>query len=97
MLEKIKNDFKQKNYQKAEDNYKIIFEEKNIENIRDINKTINMIEILNNYALILYSQMKYEDASKILYKIIVNYDNKNKEAYLLFLTIPINLNIKNKS
>ena len=97
VLEKIKNDFKQKNYQKAEDNYKIMFEEKNIENIRDINKTINMIEILNNYALILYSQMKYEDASKILYKIIVNYDNKNKEAYLLFLKILCDINEYNRA
>ena len=96
-LEKIKNDFNQKNYQKAEENYKIIFEDKNIETIKDINKKINLIEILNNYALILYRQMKYESASKILYKIIVNYDNKNKEAYLLFLKILCDINEYNKA
>ena len=45
ILEKIKNDYKEKNYQKVEDNYKLLFEEKNIENIDNINKEINMIEI----------------------------------------------------
>ena len=32
-----------------------------------------MIEILNNYALALYYQMKYEPSTKILFKIIVSY------------------------
>ena len=92
ILEKIKKDYKEKNYQKVEDNYKLIFEEKNIENIDDINKEINIIEILNNYALALYYQMKYEPATKILFKIIVNYDNKNKDAYLLLLKILCHIN-----
>ena len=92
ILEKIKNDYKEKNYQKVEDNYKLLFEEKNIENIDNINKEINMIEILNNYALALYYQMKYEQSSKILFKIIVNYDNKNKDAYLLLLKILCDIN-----
>ena len=92
ILEKIKKDYKEKNYQKVEDNCKLIFEEKNIENIDDINKEINIIEILNNYALALYYQMKYEPATKILFKIIVNYDNKNKDAYLLLLKILCDIN-----
>ena len=92
ILENIKKDYKEKNYQKVEDNFKLIFEEKKIENIDNINKEINMIEILNNYALVLYYQMKYEPSVKILFKIIVNYDNKNKDAYLLLLKILCDIN-----
>ena len=92
ILENIKKDYKEKNYKKVEDNYKLIFEEKNVENIDNINKEINMIEILNNYAMALYHQMKYEPSAKILFKIIVNYDNKNKEAYLLFIKILYDIN-----
>ena len=91
-LEIIKNDFKEKNYQKVEDNYKLLFEDKNIENLDNIKEKINLIELLNNYALVLYNQMKYELSSKILFKIIVNYDNKNKEAYLLLLRILCDIN-----
>ena len=92
ILENIKKDYKEKNYKKVEDNYKLIFEEKNVENIDNINKEINMIEILNNYAMALYHQMKYEPSAKILFKIIVNYDNKNKDAYLLLLQILCDIN-----
>ena len=92
ILEIIKNDFKEKNYQKVEDNYKLLFEDKNIENLDNIKEKINLIELLNNYALVLYNQMKYELSSKILFKIIVNYDNKNKEAYLLLLRILCDIN-----
>ena len=92
ILEKIQKDFKEKNYQKVENNYKLLFDEKNIENIENINKEINMIKILNNYAMTLYYQMKYESSAKILFKIIINYDNKNKEAYLLFLRILCDIN-----
>ena len=91
-LEIIKNDFKEKNYQKVEDNYKLLFEDKNIENLDNIKEKINLIELLNNYALVLYNQMKYELSTKILFKIIVNYDNKNKEAYLLLLRILCDIN-----
>ena len=92
ILENIKKDYKEKNYKKVEDNYKLILEEKNVENIDNINKEINMIEILNNYAMALYHQMKYEPSAKILFKIIVNYDNKNKNAYLLLLKILCDIN-----
>ena len=92
ILENIKKDYKEKNYKKVEDYYKLIFEEKNVENIDNINKEINMIEILNNYAMALYHQMKYEPSAKILFKIIVNYDNKNKDAYLLLLKILCDIN-----
>ena len=95
-LEIIKNDFKEKNYQKVEDNYKLLFEDKNIENLDNIKEKINLIELLNNYALVLYNQMKYELSSKILFKIIVNYDNKNKEAYLLLLRILCDITLINK-
>ena len=75
-----------------EENCKLIFDDKNIESLENINKEINIIELLNNYAVSLYEQMKYEPAAKILFKIIINYDNKNKEAYLLFLRILCDIN-----
>ena len=92
ILDNIKKDFKEKNYQKVENNYKLLFDEKKIENLENINKEINMIEILNNYAMALYYQMKYESSAKVLFKIIINYDNKNKDAYLLFLKILCDIN-----
>ena len=90
--EQIKKDFLDKNYQKVEENYKLIFEDKNIESLENINKEINIVELLNNYAISLYNQMKYGPAAKILFKIIINYDNKNKEAYLLFVRILCDIN-----
>ena len=92
IVEKIQRDFKERNYQIVEENCKIIFEDKNIENLDNINKDINIIELLNIYAITFYNQMKYESASKILFKIIVNYDSRNKEAYLLFLKILYDIN-----
>ena len=92
ILENIKKDFKEKNYQKVENNYKLLFEQKNLENLENINKEINLSELLNNYAMTLYYQMKYESSAKVLFKIIINYDNKNKEAYLLFLRILCDIN-----
>ena len=92
IIDQIKKDFLDKNYQKVEENCKLIFDDKNIESLENINKEINIIELLNNYAVSLYEQMKYEQAAKILFKIIINYDNKNKEAYLLFLRILCDIN-----
>ena len=92
IIGQIKKDFLDKNYQKVEENCKLIFDDKNIESLENINKEINIIELLNNYAVSLYEQMKYEPAAKILFKIIINYDNKNKEAYLLFLRILCDIN-----
>ena len=92
IIDQIKKDFLDKNYQKVEENCKLIFDDKNIESLENINKEINIIELLNNYAVSLYEQMKYEPAAKILFKIIINYDNKNKEAYLLFLRILCDIN-----
>ena len=56
-----------------------------------------MIEILLNYSLSLYYQMKYESSTKILYDIIINYDSKNKEAYLLLLKILFDINEYNRA
>ena len=92
IIEQINKDFLDKNYKKVEENCKLIFDDKNIESLENINKEINIIKLLNNYAISLYKQMKYEPAAKILFKIIVNYDNKNKEAYLLFLRILFDIN-----
>ena len=92
IIGQIKKDFSDKNYQKVEENCKLIFNDKNIESLENINKEINIIELLNNYAVSLYEQMKYEPAAKILFKIIIKYDNKNKEAYLLFLRILCDIN-----
>ena len=41
--------------------------------------------------------MKYEEATKYLYEIIVNYDNKNKKAYLLLLQILYDINEYNRA
>ena len=41
--------------------------------------------------------MKYEQATKVLYDIIINYDNKNKQSYLLLLKILCNINEYNKA
>ena len=92
IIGQIKKDFSDKNYKNVEENCKLIFDDKNIESLENINKEINIIELLNNYAVSLYEQMKYEQAAKILFKIIINYDNKNKEAYLLFLRILCDIN-----
>ena len=95
LMKEANEDMQNKNYQKAEEKYNLIIEEKNkevLENIKD-----NMIDILNNYALSFYYQMKYEQAAKILYNIIINYDNKNTKAYILLVKILCDINEYNKA
>ena len=95
LMKEANEDMQNKNYQKAEEKYNLIIEEKNkevLENIKD-----NMIDILNNYALSFYYQMKYEQSAKILYNIIINYDNKNTKAYILLVKILCDINEYNKA
>ena len=85
LLKEANEELSQKNYLKAEEKYNLIISTENkeyLENIKD-----KMVEILFNYSLCLYYQMKYESAVKTLYDIIINYDSKYKEAYLLLLKI----------
>ena len=85
LLKEANEGLSQKNYLKAEEKYSSIIGTENkeyLENIKD-----KMVEILFNYSLSLYYQMKYESAAKNIYDIIMNYDNKHKEAYLLLIKI----------
>ena len=95
LMKEANEDMQNKNYQKAEEKYNLIIEEKNKEILENIKE--NMIDILNNYALSFYYQMKYEQAAKILYNIIINYDNKNTKAYILLVKILCDINEYNKA
>lgn len=75
----------QMNYIKAEKQYKLIYE-----NCSNYSNQF-LINLLNNYALCLYHQRKYEEATQIASKIILEYDNKNKRAYLTILSILCNI------
>ena len=90
ILKAANEDMTKKDYKKAEDKYHLILETENKDVLESVKE--NMIDILINYSLSLYYQMKYEESSKILYNLIVNYDSKNKEAYLLFLKILCDIN-----
>ena len=79
-----------KNYKKAEENYNLLLDSENQEILKNIG--IKIDDILINYSLSLYNQMKYEQASKMLYDILINYDSKKKEAYLLYLKILCDIN-----
>jgi len=45
------------------------------------------MNLLNNYSICLYNQRKFEESAEIATKIILEYDNKNKRAYLTLLSI----------
>ena len=95
LLKAANEDMNEKNYKDAEDKYSTIIETENKDILEDIKE--KMIEILLNYSLSLYYQMKYESSTKILYDIIINYDSKNKEAYLLLLKILFDINEYNRA
>ena len=95
ILKEANKDMSEKNYQKAEQKFSLIIETENKEILEDIKD--KMVDILFNYSLSLYHQMKYEQATKVLYDIIMNYDNKNKQAYLLLLKILCNINEYNRA
>jgi len=84
-LEEANYQMQQMNYIKAEKQYKLIYE-----NCSNYSNQF-LINLLNNYALCLYHQRKYEEATQIASKIILEYDNKNKRAYLTILSILCNI------
>ena len=84
-LEDANYQMQQMNYVLAEKQYKLIYE-----NCSNYSNQF-LINLLNNYALCLYHQRKYEEATQIASKIILEYDNKNKRAYLTILSILCNI------
>ena len=80
-LEEANYQMQQMNYSLAEKQYKIIYE-----NCSNYSNQF-LINLLNNYSLCLYHQRKFEDSAEIATKIILEYDNKNKRAYLTMLNI----------
>jgi tetratricopeptide (TPR) repeat protein len=75
----------QMNFVKAEKQYKSIYE--NSENA----SSQFMINLLNNYSICLLNQRKFEESASLATKIILEYDNKNKRAYLTILSILCNI------
>lgn len=84
-LEEANYQMQQMNYIIAEKQYKLIYE-----NCSNYSNQF-LINLLNNYAICLYHQRKYEKATQIASKIILDYDNKNKRAYLTILSILCNI------
>mgnify|MGYP002626402522 CR=1 FL=1 len=94
LLKGANDDMAEKNYKNAEEKFRLLYETKDKNNFKEI--TEQMTDILYNYSLCLYYQMKYEEATKYLYETIVNYDNKDKKAYLLLLQILCDINEYNR-
>ena len=80
-LEDANYQMQQMNYSHAEKIYKLIYE-----NCSNYSNQF-LMNLLNNYALCLYHQRKFEEATEIATKIILEYDNKNKRAYLTILYV----------
>ena len=95
LLKAANDDMTEKNYKNAEEKFRLIYEAKDKNDFKEI--TEQMTDILYNFSLCLYYQMKYEEATKYLYEIIVNYDNKSKKAYLLLLQILYDINEYNRA
>ena len=75
----------QMNFIKAEKQYKSI-----LENCGNYSSQF-MINLLNNYSICLLNQRKFEESANYATKIILEYDNKNKRAYLTMLIILYNI------
>ena len=73
------------NFIKAEKQYKSI-----LENCGNYSSQF-MINLLNNYSICLLNQRKFEESANYATKIILEYDNKNKRAYLTMLIILYNI------
>ena len=84
-LEEANSFMTQMNFIKAEKQYKSIYE--NSENA----SSQFMINLLNNYSICLLNQRKFEESASLATKIILEYDNKNKRAYLTLLIILYNI------
>ena len=84
-LEEANSFMTQMNFVKAEKQYKSIYE--NSENA----SSQFMINLLNNYSICLLNQRKFEESASLATKIILEYDNKNKRAYLTLLIILYNI------
>ena len=90
-LEEANNQMQQMNYTKAEQEYKLLYE-----NCSNYSNQF-LINLLNNYSICLYNQGKYEESAQIATKIILEYDNRNKRAYLTILSILYNIKEYNKA
>ena len=80
-LEDANYQMQQMNFEIAEKQYKLIYE-----NCSNYSNQF-LMNLLNNYSICLYSQRKFEESAEIATKIILEYDNKNKRAYLTLLSI----------
>ena len=80
-LEDANYQMQQMNFEIAEKQYKLIYE-----NCSNYSNQF-LMNLLNNYSICLYSQRKFEESAEIATKIILEYDNKNKRAYLTLLYI----------
>ena len=80
-LEDANYQMQQMNFEVAEKQYKLIYE-----NCSNYSNQF-LMNLLNNYSICLYNQRKFEESAEISTKIILEYDNKNKRAYLTLLSI----------
>ena len=80
-LEDANYQMQQMNFEIAEKQYKLIYE-----NCSNYSNQF-LMNLLNNYSICLYNQRKFEESAEISTKIILEYDNKNKRAYLTLLSI----------
>ena len=84
-LEEANAYMQQMNFIKAEKQYKSI-----LENCGNYSSQF-MINLFNNYSICLLNQRKFEESGNYATKIILEYDNKNKRAYLTMLIILYNI------
>ena len=84
-LEEANAYMQQMNFIKAEKQYKSI-----LENCGNYSSQF-MINLLNNYSICLLNQRKFEESANYATKIILEYDSKNKRAYLTMLIILYNI------
>ena len=84
-LEEANSYMQQMNFIKAEKQYKSI-----LENCGNYSSQF-MINLLNNYSICLLNQRKFEESATNATKIILEFDNKNKRAYLTMLIILYNI------
>ena len=84
-LEEANSYMQEMNFIRAEKQYKSIYEKSGNYSSQF------MINLLNNYSICLLNQRKFEESANLATKIILEYDNKNKRAYLTMLIILYNI------